>query len=98
MDQIESEIDGVLDFLQRIYGLFDFDFQLRLSTRPERFLGDAAVWDHAEQARVRPGVACVAHGPGVSWVTVPATGQVSDAVRPAVEIESRRRRILRPED
>lgn len=46
--QIESEINGALDFLKCIYGIFGFTFQLKLSTRPEKFLGEIEMWDRAE--------------------------------------------------
>ncbi|KAK2589717.1 threonyl-tRNA synthetase [Conoideocrella luteorostrata] len=46
--QIQQEIEGAFDFLYSIYGLFDFEFKLKLSTRPEKFIGDVAVWDMAE--------------------------------------------------
>ncbi|KAG1971244.1 threonine--tRNA ligase 1, cytoplasmic isoform X1 [Pimephales promelas] len=49
MDQIESEMKGCLDFLRCIYDVFGFSFQLHLSTRPEKFLGDVAVWNQAEK-------------------------------------------------
>ncbi|XP_058606554.1 threonine--tRNA ligase 1, cytoplasmic isoform X2 [Onychostoma macrolepis] len=49
MDQIESEMKGCLDFLRCIYDVFGFSFQLHLSTRPEKFLGDIAVWNQAEK-------------------------------------------------
>lgn len=38
----------LFDFMQRVYGLFGFEFSLELSTRPEKFLGDIATWDKAE--------------------------------------------------
>lgn len=38
----------MFDFLQSIYGLFGFDFKLKLSTRPEKFMGDLATWNDAE--------------------------------------------------
>ena len=41
----------VLDFLEHIYGLFGFKFELELSTRPENKLGDDAMWDQAEAAK-----------------------------------------------
>ncbi|KAI4125837.1 MAG: hypothetical protein LQ338_004042 [Usnochroma carphineum] len=47
-DQITEEIEGLFDFLKCIYGLFGFPFRLKLSTRPEKFLGDIATWDIAE--------------------------------------------------
>lgn len=48
-DQIESEIDGCLDFLKHIYEIFHFEFELCLSTRPEKFIGQVADWDRAEK-------------------------------------------------
>jgi len=40
---------GCLDFLKCIYGVFGFTFQLRLSTRPDKFLGEVEEWDTAEK-------------------------------------------------
>lgn len=48
-DQIKEEMAGCLDFLRCIYTVFGFTFQLRLSTRPEKFLGDVEQWNEAEQ-------------------------------------------------
>eukprot|EP00741_Cyanophora_paradoxa_P023069 tig00021537_g22279.t1 len=47
-DQIMSEIEGALGFMESVYGRFGFEFELRLSTRPENFLGDIEVWNTAE--------------------------------------------------
>ncbi|XP_056447855.1 threonine--tRNA ligase 1, cytoplasmic [Gadus chalcogrammus] len=49
MDQIEEEIVGCLDFLRTVYQVFGFTFKLKLSTRPEKFLGEPEVWDKAEK-------------------------------------------------
>ena len=38
--------------MQHIYGLFGFDFELELSTRPENFLGDIETWNQAESVRM----------------------------------------------
>ncbi|KZF21941.1 threonyl-tRNA synthetase [Xylona heveae TC161] len=48
-DQVTSEIEGLFDFLKHIYGLFGFTFKLKLSTRPEKFLGDIETWRVAEE-------------------------------------------------
>lgn len=48
MWQITQEIEGLFDFLKCIYGLFNFPFKLKLSTRPEKYLGDLETWDVAE--------------------------------------------------
>ncbi|CAI2183453.1 16771_t:CDS:10 [Funneliformis geosporum] len=48
-DQVEEEINGALEFMKHIYGVFGFTFQLKLSTRPEKYLGTIDVWDQAEK-------------------------------------------------
>uniref|UniRef100_A0A673YAW8 threonine--tRNA ligase n=1 Tax=Salmo trutta TaxID=8032 RepID=A0A673YAW8_SALTR len=53
MDQIEEEIKGCLDFLRTVYDCFGFSFKLNLSTRPEKFLGEPAVWDQAEKIDIQ---------------------------------------------
>ncbi|GAV08943.1 hypothetical protein RvY_18561 [Ramazzottius varieornatus] len=47
-EQIRQEVNGALDFLSHVYGVFGFQFSLKLSTRPDKFLGEKAVWDNAE--------------------------------------------------
>lgn len=49
-EQIKSEIDSCLDFLSFVYGKFGFTFNLVLSTRPEKYLGDLEIWNSAEKA------------------------------------------------
>ncbi|CAI5737173.1 unnamed protein product [Peronospora destructor] len=46
--QVQSEISHALDFVKHVYGIFDFEFSLRLSTRPEKYMGDLELWDDAE--------------------------------------------------
>lgn len=48
--QIVSEVQGVLNMLQRVYDIFGFTFELMLSTRPEKYLGDIETWNRAESA------------------------------------------------
>ena len=47
-DQIESEVDGALDFLDYIYRVLGFNYELELSTKPENALGGKSLWDMAE--------------------------------------------------
>jgi threonyl-tRNA synthetase len=49
-EQIQEEVAGCLEFAFEIYRLFGFEISLELSTRPEKRLGDEALWDHAEAA------------------------------------------------
>jgi threonyl-tRNA synthetase len=44
-----SEIEGLFDFLGAVYGLFGFSFKLKLSTRPEKYLGELETWNYAEE-------------------------------------------------
>ena len=46
---IKKEIEGAIAFLKCVYNLFDFKYELYLSTRPEKFLGEIEDWDKAEQ-------------------------------------------------
>ena len=48
-DQVKQEMEGALDFLRKVYTTFGFDYKLKLSTRPEKFLGDIDVWNKAEK-------------------------------------------------
>ena len=47
-DQIGEEVERLLRLVERVYGDFGLAPELRLSTRPEEFLGERAQWDHAE--------------------------------------------------
>ncbi|KAK5095099.1 threonyl-tRNA synthetase [Lithohypha guttulata] len=47
-DQIMGEIKGLFDFMNSVYSLFGFPFKLKLSTRPEGFMGKIEEWDAAE--------------------------------------------------
>ncbi|CDP00192.1 unnamed protein product [Coffea canephora] len=48
--QIKDEVKGVLDFISHAYNIFGFTFDLKLSTRPEKYLGDLETWEKAEAA------------------------------------------------
>uniref|UniRef100_A0A0E0LTF6 threonine--tRNA ligase n=1 Tax=Oryza punctata TaxID=4537 RepID=A0A0E0LTF6_ORYPU len=47
--QIKDEVKGVLDFINYVYEIFGFKYELELSTRPEKYLGDIETWNKAEQ-------------------------------------------------
>lgn len=49
-EHIMKEVLGCLNFLDYVYGIFGFNFELELSTRPEDKLGDDSLWDTAEGA------------------------------------------------
>ncbi|KAL6839149.1 hypothetical protein ACP4OV_031040 [Aristida adscensionis] len=47
--QIKDEVKSVLEFINYVYGIFGFNYELELSTRPEKYLGDIETWNKAEQ-------------------------------------------------
>ena len=50
-DQIAGEIKGVLDLTEEIPSTFGFtDFEVNLSTKPEKSVGGPEIWDKAEGA------------------------------------------------
>lgn len=49
--QVQEEVSGCIKMVYETYKTFGFeDIVVKLSTRPEKRLGDDATWDHAEQA------------------------------------------------
>jgi threonyl-tRNA synthetase len=51
-DQIGDEVERLLRIVQRVYGDFGLTPEMKLSTRPEQYLGEKATWDHAEAALI----------------------------------------------
>ena len=47
-EQIASEIGDIMDIAGQIYGTFGLTYKAELSTRPDDYMGDIAVWDKAE--------------------------------------------------
>jgi threonyl-tRNA synthetase len=47
-EQIESELDGCIDYLRYLYGLFDLEPRAEFSTRPDNKLGTDDEWDFSE--------------------------------------------------
>jgi threonyl-tRNA synthetase len=52
-EQIGEEVQRCLDFGFAIYDVFGFEPRLELSTRPEKRVGEEAMWDKAEAALAR---------------------------------------------
>jgi threonyl-tRNA synthetase len=51
--QIGEEVGRLLGLVKRVYGDFGLPYEVKFSTRPEEFLGEKAVWDHAERELVQ---------------------------------------------
>ena len=46
--QIADEVARLLELMKQVYSDFGLPYSVRLSTRPEEFLGKIETWDHAE--------------------------------------------------
>ncbi len=51
-DQLNDEIIGVLDFVQDVMGIFGFEYELEISTRPENSIGTDEQWELATNALI----------------------------------------------
>ncbi|KAI8904324.1 hypothetical protein EDD86DRAFT_194861 [Gorgonomyces haynaldii] len=47
-DQIQDEIRSCLELIDKVYNRFGFNYELKLSTRPEKFMGKIEDWNAAE--------------------------------------------------
>ncbi|QTB28965.1 threonine--tRNA ligase [Lysinibacillus sphaericus] len=48
--QIEDEIALALNIIDEVYDVFGFQYTVELSTRPDDYMGELALWDQAEEA------------------------------------------------
>jgi len=48
--QLEKELISVINLINQIYDVFNFESFIELSTRPEKRIGDEKLWDKAEDA------------------------------------------------
>jgi threonyl-tRNA synthetase len=49
-DQLHSEISAIIAFIRDVMKLFDFEYELEISTRPEKSIGSDEDWERAERA------------------------------------------------
>jgi threonyl-tRNA synthetase len=51
-EQLNDEIKGVLDFVKDVMEIFGFNYELEISTRPEKSIGSEEDWDLATNALI----------------------------------------------
>ena len=87
--KVTEEIEGLFDFLRKVYGSFGFTFKMKLSTRPDKFLGDIKTWDKAED-KLKAALESFTAAGGSQWELNPGDGAfygpkiditISDALR-----------------
>ncbi|MDW7645740.1 MAG: threonine--tRNA ligase [Desulfuromonadales bacterium] len=49
-DQLDGEIKGVLRFVQDVMKIFGFEYEMEISTRPEKSIGSDVDWERATSA------------------------------------------------
>ncbi|MGE5421736.1 MAG: threonine--tRNA ligase [Ignavibacteriales bacterium] len=49
-EQINAEIKGVIDLIDKVYKMFGFSYHVELSTKPEKAMGSQEMWDIATNA------------------------------------------------
>jgi threonyl-tRNA synthetase len=49
-EQLDAEIKGVISFVNDVMGIFGFEYEMELSTRPEKSIGSDADWEQATDA------------------------------------------------
>ncbi len=49
-EQLDAEIKGVLSFVSDVMGIFGFEYEMELSTRPEKSIGSDEDWERATSA------------------------------------------------
>ncbi len=52
-EQLNDEIKGVLDFVKDVMAIFDFPYELEISTRPEKSIGSDEDWERATSALIK---------------------------------------------
>jgi threonyl-tRNA synthetase len=51
-EQLDAEIKGVLDFVKDVMGVVDLEYELEISTRPEKSIGSDEDWERATKALI----------------------------------------------
>jgi len=49
-EQLDDEIKGVLRFVRDVMGIFGFEYEMEISTRPEKSIGSDEDWERATRA------------------------------------------------
>lgn len=52
-EQLDQEIKGVLEFVKDVMAIFGFEYDLEISTRPQKSIGSDEDWERATKALIR---------------------------------------------
>ena len=68
-EHVQQEIEDMLKFIDFVYGKFGLKYEMFLSTRPQKFIGEKATWDEAERQ-----LAAALDNNGRAWKENPEDG------------------------
>ncbi|EKX50234.1 hypothetical protein GUITHDRAFT_93029 [Guillardia theta CCMP2712] len=68
-EDVQGEIEDMLKFIDFVYGKFGLQYEMFLSTRPQKFIGEVAMWDEAEKQ-----LAAALNNTGKAWKENPEDG------------------------
>ncbi len=68
-DQMEKELAAFVKMLDEVYEVFGLTYEMKLSTRPEGYLGELETWNKAEAA-----LEAALNGTGKEWKLNPGDG------------------------
>jgi len=72
-DDVQKEVQDMLAFIDFVYSKFGLRYEMFLSTRPQKYLGDIAVWDEAER-QLAAALDANKEATGVEWKENPEDG------------------------
>mmetsp|Transcript_35375 Transcript_35375/g.86138 ORF Transcript_35375/g.86138 Transcript_35375/m.86138 type:complete len:696 (-) Transcript_35375:25-2112(-) len=72
-DDVEKEVQDMLGFIDFVYSKFGLRYEVFLSTRPQKYLGELAVWDEAER-QLAAALDSNKAATGVEWKLNPEDG------------------------
>jgi threonyl-tRNA synthetase len=49
-DQLKNEIEGVMNFIHDVMGIFGFPYEVEISTRPDKSIGSEEIWEKATES------------------------------------------------
>ena len=52
-DQAEGELSKMLDLMEKVYGVFRLEFKVKISTRPDDYMGSNEEWERATDTLIR---------------------------------------------
>ncbi len=52
-DQAEKELTDLLDLMEKVYGVFKLQYKVKVSTRPDEYMGSDEEWERATNTLVR---------------------------------------------